>query len=163
MANTNLRSGPGYDGQRLVDGRKLILPGGHIPWEKGLLGHSDADVLTHAIMDALLGAAGLGDIGKAFPDTDPALEGISSLILLERTVVLLRQAGYEPVNVDATLVAQKPKVGSYIPEMRHNQARAMGVPLTAVSVKATTEEGLGFTGTGQGMAAHAVALLEKNV
>ena len=106
MANTNLRIGHGYDVHRLVDGRKLILGGVYIPWEKGLLGHSDADVLTHAIMDALLGAAGLGDIGKAFPDTDPALEGISSLILLERTVVLLRQAGYEPVNVDATLVAQ---------------------------------------------------------
>ena len=103
MANTNLRIGHGYDVHRLVDGRKLILGGVDIPWEKGLLGHSDADVLTHAIMDALLGAAGLGDIGKAFPDTDPALEGISSLILLERTVALLRQAGYEPVNVDATV------------------------------------------------------------
>ena len=153
MANTNLRIGHGYDVHRLVDGRKLILGGVHIPWEKGLLGHSDADVLTHAIMDALLGAAGLGDIGKAFPDTDPALEGISSLILLERTVVLLRQAGYEPVNV----------VGSYIPEMRAKLADVLGLPAEQVNVKATTEEGLGFTGTGQGMAAHAVALLEKNI
>ena len=108
MANTNLRIGHGYDVHRLVDGRKLILGGVHIPWEKGLLGHSDADVLTHAIMDALLGAAGLGDIGKAFPDTDPALEGISSLILLERTVVLLRQAGYEPVNVIAMADSHTP-------------------------------------------------------
>ena len=163
MANTNLRIGHGYDVHRLVDGRKLILGGVHIPWEKGLLGHSDADVLTHAIMDALLGAAGLGDIGKAFPDTDPALEGISSLILLERTVELLQQAGYEPVNVDATLVAQKPKVGSYIPEMRAKLANVLGLPAEQVNVKAPTEEGLGFTGTGQGMAAHAVALLEKNI
>ena len=151
MANTNLRIGHGYDVHRLVDGRKLILGGVDIPWEKGLLGHSDADVLTHAIMDALLGAAGLGDIGKAFPDTDPALEGISSLILLERTVELLQQAGYEPVNV-----------GSYIPEMRAELADVLGLPAEQVNVKATTEEGLGFTGTSEGMAAHAVALLEKN-
>ena len=143
MANTNLRIGHGYDVHRLVDGRKLILGGVHIPWEKGLLGHSDADVLTHAIMDALLGAAGLGDIGKAFPDTDPALEGISSLILLERTVELLQQAGYEPVNVDATLVAQKPKVGSYIPEMRAKLADVLGLPAEQVNVRPPPRKGLG--------------------
>ena len=157
------RIGTGYDVHRLKEGRRLVLGGVEIPFERGLDGHSDADVVIHAIMDALLGAAGLGDIGKAFPDTDPALEGISSLILLERTVVLLRQAGYEPVNVDATLVAQKPKVGSYIPEMRAKLADVLGLPAEQVNVKATTEEGLGFTGTGQGMAAHAVALLEKNM
>ena len=161
-ALSGLKVGLGFDVHAFAEGRKLILGGVDIPWEKGLLGHSDADVLTHAIMDALLGAAGLGDIGKAFPDTDPALEGISSLILLERTVELLQQAGYEPVNVDATLVAQKPKVGPYIPEMRAKLADVLGLPTEQVNVKATTEEGLGFTGTGEGMAAHAVALLEKN-
>lgn len=161
MAGTTLRMGHGYDVHRLVEGRKLILGGVEIPWEKGLLGHSDADVLTHAIMDALLGAAGLGDIGKAFPDNDPSLAGISSLILLERTVQLLREAGYLPVNVDATLVAQKPKVGPYIPQMRAALAAVLGLPTEQVNVKATTEEGLGFTGSGAGMAAHAVALLEK--
>ena len=159
---TNLRIGQGYDVHRLTEGRALILGGVTVPYERGLDGHSDADVLTHAIMDALLGAAGLGDIGKAFPDTDPALEGISSLILLERTVALLQQAGYEPVNVDATLVAQKPKVGPYIPQMRAKLAHVLGLPIEQVNVKATTEEGLGFTGTSEGMAAHAVALLEKN-
>lgn len=163
MAGTTLRVGHGYDVHRLVAERKLIVGGVEIPWEKGLLGHSDADVLTHAIMDALLGAAGLGDIGKAFPDNDPSLAGISSLILLERTVQLLRKAGYLPVNVDATLVAQKPKVGPYIPQMRERLAARLGLPVEQVNVKATTEEGLGFTGSGQGMAAHAVALLEKVV
>lgn len=163
MAGTNLRIGQGYDVHRLVPGRKLILGGVEIPWEKGLLGHSDADVLIHAMMDALLGAAGLGDIGKAFPDSDPNLEGISSLILLERTMALLRQNGYEPVNVDSTVIAQRPKIGPFIPEMRQTLAAVLGLPVEQVNVKATTEEGLGFTGAGEGIAAQAVALLEKQI
>lgn len=161
MAGTNLRIGQGYDVHRLVAGRKLILGGVEIPWKKGLLGHSDADVLTHAIMDALLGAAGLGDIGTVFPDTAPELEGISSLVLLERTMALLQQNGYAPINVDATIIAQQPKVSPVIPEMRRKLAATMGLPVAQVNVKATTEEKLGFTGTGEGMSAQAVALLEK--
>ncbi|MCD8191173.1 MAG: 2-C-methyl-D-erythritol 2,4-cyclodiphosphate synthase [Clostridiales bacterium] len=161
MSGTGLRIGQGYDVHRLVSGRKLILGGVDIPWVMGLLGHSDADVLTHAVMDALLGAAGLGDIGKAFPDSDPALEGIDSLILLDRTMELLREAGCEPVNVDATVIAQKPKLAPYIPQMRENLAAHMGISPDRVNVKATTEEKLGFTGDSSGMAAQAVALIEK--
>ena len=157
---TNLRIGHGYDVHRLVEGRKLILGGVDIPWERGLLGHSDADVLTHAVMDALTGAARLGDIGKLFPDTDPAYAGISSLKLLAEVGRLLNERGYQVVNIDATLLAQAPKVGPYKQEMAEDVARALGVQPDQVSVKATTEEGLGFTGDGSGMAAHAVVLLE---
>ena len=157
---TNLRIGHGYDVHRLVEGRKLILGGVDIPWEKGLLGHSDADVLTHAVMDALTGAARLGDIGKLFPDTDPAYAGISSLKLLAEVGRLLNERGYQVVNIDATLLAQAPKVGPYKQEMAENMARALGIQPDQVNVKATTEEGLGFTGDGSGMAAHAVVLLE---
>lgn len=158
---TNLRIGHGYDVHRLVEGRKLILGGVEIPWEKGLLGHSDADVLTHAVMDALTGAARLGDIGKLFPDTDPAYAGVSSLKLLAEVSRLLKDRGYAVVNVDAVLLAQAPKVGTYRPQMAANLADAMGIDAEQVNVKATTEEGLGFTGDGSGMAAHAVVLLEK--
>lgn len=157
---TNLRIGHGYDVHRLVEGRKLILGGVDIPWERGLLGHSDADVLTHAVMDALTGAARLGDIGKLFPDTDPAYAGISSLKLLAEVGRLLNERGYQVVNIDATLLAQAPKVGRYKQEMAENMARALGIQPDQVNVKATTEEGLGFTGDGSGMAAHAVVLLE---
>ena len=158
---TNLRIGHGYDVHRLVEGRKLILGGVDIPWEKGLLGHSDADVLTHAVMDALTGAARLGDVGKLFPDTDPAYAGISSLKLLAEVARLLGEKGFAVVNVDATLLAQRPKVGPYRPQMAENLAVALGIDPEQVNVKATTEEGLGFTGDGSGMAAHAVVLLEK--
>jgi 2-C-methyl-D-erythritol 2,4-cyclodiphosphate synthase len=158
--STALRIGQGYDVHRLVEGRRLILGGVEIPWELGLLGHSDADVLTHAVMDALLGAAALGDIGKAFPDSDPALEGVDSLLLLDRVMEMLREKGWQVVNVDATVVAQRPKLSPHIPQMRANLAARMGVPLDRVNVKATTEEKLGFTGDSSGMAAQAVALLE---
>ena len=158
---TNLRIGHGYDVHRLVEGRKLILGGVDIPWEKGLLGHSDADVLVHAVMDALTGAARLGDIGKLFPDTDPAYAGISSLKLLSEVGRLLGEKGFAVVNIDAVLLAQAPKVGPYRPQMAANIAAALGIDPEQVNVKATTEEGLGFTGAGSGMAAHAVALLEK--
>lgn len=161
MVDTNLRIGQGYDVHRLVEGRPLILGGVEIHWEKGLLGHSDADVLVHAIMDALLGAAGLGDIGRLFPDSDPQYKGISSLILLEKTVQALRREGYRPVNVDATVVAERPKLAPYIPEMRDKIARCLELPEDAVNVKATTEEGLGFTGSGAGIAAQAIALVER--
>ena len=157
---TNLRIGHGYDGHRLVEGRKLILGGVDIPWEKGLLGHSDADVLLHAVMDALTGAARLGDIGKLFPDTDPAYAGISSLKLLSEVGRLLGEKGFAVVNIDATLLAQAPKVGPYKQRMAENIAAALGIGPERVNVKATTEEGLGFTGDGSGMAAHAVVLLE---
>ena len=156
-----MRIGHGYDVHRLTEGRKLILGGVDIPWEKGLLGHSDADVLTHAVMDALLGAAALGDIGHLFPDTDPAYAGADSLMLLERVTQRLIQAGCRVGNVDATILAQRPKLAPHIPAMRENLARCMGVSPDRVSVKATTEEGLGFTGMGEGMAAHAVCLLEE--
>ena len=159
---TNLRIGHGYDVHRLTEGRALILGGVEIPFEKGLLGHSDADVLTHAVMDALSGAARLGDIGKLFPDTDPAYAGISSLKLLAEVGKLLREQGYAVVNIDATLLAQRPKVAPYKPQMAENIAAALGIGAEQVNVKATTEEGLGFTGDGSGMAAHAVVLLEKN-
>ena len=158
---TNLRIGHGYDVHRLEAGRKLILGGVEIPWEKGLLGHSDADVLVHAIMDALTGAARLGDIGKLFPDSDPDYAGISSLTLLSLVKRRLDEAGYGVVNVDATLLAQAPKIASYKECMVKNLATNLGVSVQQINVKATTEEGLGFTGSGQGMAAHAVVLLEK--
>ncbi|MDE6282268.1 MAG: 2-C-methyl-D-erythritol 2,4-cyclodiphosphate synthase [Oscillospiraceae bacterium] len=156
-----MRIGHGYDVHRLVEGRKLILGGVDIPFEKGLLGHSDADVLTHAIMDALLGAAALGDIGKLFPDNDPAYEGADSLALLRRVAEVLDENGYTVGNVDATVLAQRPRLAPHIPLMREKIAAAMGVDPGRISVKATTEEGLGFTGTGEGMAAHAVALIEE--
>ena len=156
-----MRIGHGYDVHRLVPGRKLILGGVELPSEKGLLGHSDADVLTHAVMDALLGAAALGDIGKLFPDSDPAYEGADSLVLLRRVTDVLAEHGYRVGNVDATVLAQRPKLAPHIPAMREKLAGAMGIDLEQVSVKATTEEGLGFTGTGEGIAAHAVALIEK--
>ena len=156
-----VRIGHGYDVHRLVEGRRLILGGGDVPWERGLLGHSDADVLTHAVMDALLGAAGLGDIGRHFPDTDPAYAGADSLKLLAYVVALLRERGFTVGNVDATVLAQRPKLAPHIPQMRDNLARTMEVGPEQVNVKATTEEGLGFTGSGDGMAAHAVALIEK--
>lgn len=155
-----MRIGQGYDVHRLAEGRKLILGGVDIPWERGLLGHSDADVLTHAVMDALLGAAGLGDIGTHFPDSDPAYAGADSLKLLEHVAKLLGEQGFSIKNVDATVLAQKPKLAPHIPRMRENLARAMGVGPEQVNVKATTEEGLGFTGSGEGMAAHAVCLIE---
>ena len=156
-----MRIGMGYDVHKLTEGRELILGGVKIPYEKGLLGHSDADVLLHAVMDALTGAARLGDIGKLFPDTDPAYAGISSLLLLERVGALLTEKGFAVVNIDATLLAQAPKVGPYRPEMERNLATALGIAPEQVNVKATTEEGLGFTGDGSGMAAHAVVLLEQ--
>ena len=156
-----MRIGHGYDVHRLTEGRRLILGGVDIPWEKGLLGHSDADVLTHAVMDALLGAAGLGDIGRHFPDTDPAYAGANSLKLLEYVVKLLGERGFSVGNVDATVLAQRPKLAPHIPQMRDNLARTMGVDPSRINIKATTEEGLGFTGSGEGMAAHAVALIEE--
>ncbi len=157
----NIRIGHGYDVHRLVEGRELILGGVHIPHTTGLLGHSDADVLAHAISDALLGALALGDIGKHFPDTDPQYKGADSLKLLAAVVDLIKKEGYEIGNVDATILAQKPKLAPHIVEMRKNLANAMGVSPTQVSVKATTEEGLGFTGALQGIATHAVCLLFK--
>lgn len=158
---TKLRVGHGYDVHRLVEGRALILGGVTVPFDRGLLGHSDADVLTHAVMDALLGAAALGDIGKLFPDSDEVYAGADSIALLERVTALLREHGWQVGNVDATVVAQVPKLAPYIPEMRRRLAEAMGLDVDCVSVKATTEERLGFTGSGEGMAAHAVALIER--
>ena len=155
-----MRIGHGYDVHRLVAGRKLILGGVEIPHETGLLGHSDADVLTHAVMDALLGAAALGDIGKLFPDSDPRFEGADSLKLAQEVAILLRQHRYEIGNIDATILAQRPKLAPYIPQMRANLAAALEVPVDAVSVKATTEEKLGFTGEERGIAAHAVCLID---
>ena len=157
---TRMRIGHGYDVHRLVEGRKLILGGVEIPFEKGLLGHSDADVLAHAVMDAVLGAAALGDIGKHFPDTDPAYAGADSLQLAQHVARIMREHGWKIVNIDSTLLCQKPKLAPYIPAMRENLAAAFGMPVDAVSVKATTEEHLGFTGEGLGIAAHAVALIE---
>ena len=155
-----MRIGHGYDVHRLTEGRKLILGGVEIPYEKGLLGHSDADVLTHAVMDALLGAAGLGDIGRHFPDNDDRFLGADSLLLLKEVCRLLRVKGYRIGNVDVTVIAQRPKLMQFIPEMRRNLAGVMNVDEDAVNVKATTEEKLGFTGEGLGIAAHAVALIE---
>ena len=156
-----MRIGHGYDVHRLTENRKLILGGVEIPFEKGLLGHSDADVLLHAISDALLGAAALGDIGKLFPDNDPEYEGADSLILLKRVYEEVRKSGFYAENIDATVLCQRPKLRPYIDDMRKNIAGACGLEIGAVSVKATTEEGLGFTGSGEGIAAHAVCLLEK--
>ena len=155
-----MRIGHGYDVHRLTEGRKLILGGVEIPYEKGLLGHSDADVLTHAVMDALLGAVGLGDIGRHFPDNDDRFLGADSLLLLKEVCRLLSVKGYRIGNVDVTVIAQRPKLMQFIPEMRRNLAGVMNVDEDAVNVKATTEEKLGFTGEGLGIAAHAVALIE---
>ena len=157
-----MRIGHGYDVHRLVEGRRLILGGVEIPFEKGLLGHSDADVLLHALMDAMLGAAALGDIGLHFPDSDPAYAGADSLALLRTVGGMVREAGFTVSDLDCTVLAQRPKLRPYIPKMQENIAKALGVPLSGVNVKATTEEGLGFTGEGLGIAAHAVVLLEKN-
>ena len=156
-----MRIGHGYDVHRLVEGRALIMGGVHIPYEKGLLGHSDADVLTHAVMDALLGAAALGDIGKHFPDTDPTYKGADSLKLAEHVAALRREHGYRIGNIDATVIAQAPKLAPHIPVMKQNLARALGCDADCINVKATTEERLGFTGEGLGIAAHAVCLLES--
>ena len=156
----NMRVGHGYDVHRLVEGRKLILGGVDVPNTLGLLGHSDADVLTHAVMDALLGAAALGDIGRHFPDTDPAYAGADSLKLLDHVVALLKAHGWQVGNVDATILAQRPKLAPYLEQMRDNLAAHMRVDREQVNVKATTEEKLGFTGAQEGMAAHAVCLLE---
>lgn len=158
-----VRVGHGYDVHRLVVNRKLILGGVEIPFEKGLLGHSDADVLLHAVMDALLGSAALGDIGQHFPDTDPAYKDISSRVLLQEVGRFLRDAGYVPVNIDATILCQKPKLSAFIPQMRTNIARDLKISSDVVNIKATTEEGLGFTGAGEGIAAHAVALVAPNI
>lgn len=154
-----MRVGMGYDVHRLVKERALILGGVEIPYEKGLLGHSDADVLIHAIMDALLGAAALGDIGKHFPDTDPQYKGISSVLLLKHVGALLREQGYQIGNIDATIIAQRPKMASYIGQMRSNIARALEIEENQLNIKATTEEGLGFTGTGEGISSQAICLL----
>ena len=159
---TNLRIGHGYDVHRLKTGRALILGGVTIPYDLGLDGHSDADVLTHAIMDALLGAAAAGDIGKLFPDNDEAFRGISSLELLRRVKLHLEGENYKIVNVDATIIAQAPKLSPYREAMRENLAKVMEVNVDQVSVKATTEEHLGFTGSGEGIAAHAICLIERN-
>ena len=158
-----MRIGHGYDVHKLVEGRRLILGGVDIPYDKGLLGHSDADALLHAIADALLGAAALGDIGKLFPDSDPQYEGADSLALLRKVAKRLSCAGYQIINVDSTVIAQAPKLAPHIQKMRSNIARALDVDIDCVSVKATTEEGLGFSGEGLGMAAHAVCLIEKGV
>ena len=156
-----MRIGMGYDVHRLTENRKLILGGVEIPYEKGLLGHSDADVLLHAIMDALLGAAALGDIGKHFPDTDSAYKGISSILLLEHVGRLLEAEGIKIGNIDATVIAQRPKLAPYIMNMRENIAKALNIDIQLINVKATTEEGLGFTGEGLGIASNAICLVEK--
>ena len=156
-----MRIGHGYDVHRLVECRDLILGGVTVPYEKGLLGHSDADVLLHAVMDALLGAAGLGDIGKHFPDTDMQYKGISSMVLLKTVGEKLRENGYQVGNIDVTMIAQKPKLKDYIPQMRENIARVLDTDVSRINVKATTEEHLGFTGDGSGMACHAVCLLNE--
>lgn len=156
-----MRVGMGYDVHRLTEGRDLILGGVKIPYEKGLLGHSDADVLIHAVMDALLGAAALGDIGRHFPDTDPMYKGISSIRLLEHVGRLLEEERYLVENIDATIIAQRPKMLPHIESMRKNIAETLGISVDQVNIKATTEEGLGFTGTGEGISSQAVCLLEK--
>ncbi len=158
-----MRIGMGYDVHRVVEGREMIIGGVNIPYEKGLLGHSDADVLLHAIADALLGAAALGDIGKHFPDTDPKYEGISSLILLEHVGKLIEEKCFMIENIDATIIAQAPKMRPHIDKMRQNIADALGIDIEQVNVKATTEEGLGFTGTGEGISAQAICLLNSPV
>ena len=156
-----MRVGMGYDVHKLTENRELILGGVKIPYEKGLLGHSDADVLLHAIMDALLGAAALGDIGRHFPDTDPQYKGISSIRLLEHVAALLDENHFIVENIDATIIAQRPKMFPHIPAMRENIAKALHIELEQINVKATTEEGLGFTGSGEGISSQAICLLEK--
>lgn len=156
-----MRIGHGYDVHKFAENRDLIIGGVNIPYEKGLLGHSDADVLLHAVCDALLGAAALGDIGKHFPDTDPKFKGIDSMLLLKKVAELLKENGYKIINIDSTVLAQRPKLAPYILKMRENISDAMGVDMDFVSVKATTEEGLGFTGEGLGIAAHAVCLIDN--
>jgi len=156
-----MRIGHGYDAHRLAEGRRLVLGGVEIPFEMGLDGHSDADVLLHALSDALLGAAALGDIGAVFPDSDPDTEGIDSRVILRRCVMLVREAGYAVENCDVTMIAQRPKLRPYIERMRENIAADLGVDIGRVSVKATTEEHMGFTGSGEGMRCHAVALIER--
>lgn len=157
-----MRVGLGYDVHRLTEERKLILGGVEIPWEKGLLGHSDADVLVHAVMDALLGAAALGDIGQHFPDTDPAYEGISSIRLLAFVAELLKEHGFTVGNIDGVIIAQRPKMAPHIPRMKKNMAEALGISEDRINIKATTEEHLGFTGREEGIASQAVCLLEEN-
>lgn len=157
----DLRIGHGYDVHKLIKGRKLILGGVEIPFDKGLLGHSDADVLVHAIMDALLGACALSDIGVLFPDTDPKYKDADSLCLLKKVTKKLKESGFDLVNLDSTIICERPKLKDLIPDMRRNIALSLGVDVEKVSVKATTEEGLGFTGIGEGIAAHAVCLIEK--
>ena len=156
-----MRIGHGYDVHKLVEGRKLIMGGVEIPYEKGLLGHSDADVLLHAISDALLGAAALGDIGKLFPDTDPQFKGADSMVLMAEVYRNIKEKGYKVVNVDATIIAQRPKMRSYIDAMRDNIAKVLECDVDCINVKATTEEGMGFTGEGMGISAHAVCLIDK--
>ena len=156
-----MRIGHGYDVHRLVEDRKLIIGGVEIPYEKGLLGHSDADVLTHAVMDALLGAAALGDIGKHFPDSDERYKGADSIVLMKHVATLLGEKGYKTENIDCTIIAQRPKLAPYIPQMKARLAEAAGIEEDRVNVKATTEEGLGFSGEGLGIACHAVALIEN--
>lgn len=156
-----MRIGHGYDVHRLVPERPLVLGGVVIPWEKGLLGHSDADVLLHAVMDALLGAAGMGDIGGRFPDSDPRYKNADSSRLLAAVTKELRAAGFRPQSLDCTIIAQAPRLGPHIPEMRMNLSKLLGLPISSVNVKATTEEGLGFTGRGEGISAHAVVLLTR--
>ncbi len=155
-----IRIGHGYDVHRLTEGRKLILGGVEIPYEKGLLGHSDADVLVHAVMDAMLGALALGDIGKHFPDTSPEYEGADSILLLKKVSEIIADKGYAVGNIDSTIIMQSPKLAPYIDKMRENIAKAAGCEISQISVKATTEERLGFTGSGEGAAAHAVCVLE---
>ena len=156
-----MRVGMGYDVHKLTEGRDLILGGVNIPWEKGLLGHSDADVLIHAVMDALLGAAALGDIGKHFPDTDPQYKGISSILLLQKVGALLKEKGYQIVNIDATIIAQKPKMRPHIEKMEENIAQALKIDVSQVNVKATTEEGLGFTGSEDGISSQAICAISS--
>lgn len=156
-----MRVGMGYDVHRLIPDRDLIIGGVKIPFEKGQLGHSDADVLLHAVMDALLGAAALGDIGRHFPDTDPAYKGISSVLLLEKVRDLLESHGFSIGNIDATVIAQRPKMAPHIPQMKENMAKALGIPKDCINIKATTEEKLGFTGREEGIAAQAVCLLNN--
>lgn len=163
LLHSKIRVGHGYDVHRLTDNRRLILGGVDIPYEKGLLGHSDADVLTHAVMDSLLGAAAMGDIGKLFPDSSPKYEGANSIGLLKEVVKALHENKCDVVNIDATVIAQAPKLSPYIDEMRKKLADAMQIDVSDVSVKATTEEKLGFTGSGDGIAAHCVALIERHI
>lgn len=158
-----MKIGQGYDVHKLIEGRELILGGVHVPFEKGLDGHSDADVLVHAIMDALLGAAALGDIGKLFPDTDEKYKGADSLKLLEVVVTLLKNNGYEIINIDSTIIAQAPKLRPYIDQMRANIAKTIKLDIDQISIKATTEEGLGFTGRGEAIAASAITLVQKPI